>query len=119
MTLEESEMTDANALLRIYTDEAAFFGDQRVYRVIVERARDAGLAGATVLQALYGFRGRRHLHARHVLEDDQSVVVEIVDAETRVRAFAAALADLPDVGLITLERVEVLYGPAAEPETAS
>jgi uncharacterized protein len=111
-------MSDPNALLRIYTDEAAFFGDQRVYRVIVERARAAGLAGATVLQALYGFRGRRHLHARHVLEDDQSVVVEIVDGEPRVRAFAATLADLPDIGLITLEKVEVLQAPAADPEPA-
>lgn len=104
-------MSDSHALLRIYTDEAAFFGDQRVYRVVVDRARDTGLAGATVLQAIFGFRGGRHLHARHVLEDDQSVVVEIVDEEGRLRAFAATLDDLPDLGLITLEKVERLHTP--------
>lgn len=104
-------MSERRALLRIYTDEAAFFGDQRVYRVIVERARSAGLAGATVLQALFGFRGRHHLHAKHLLEDDQSVVVEIVDEEVRLRNFVAALLDLPDVGLVTLEQVEVLHSP--------
>ena len=38
MIAKEIEMSDAKALVRIYTDEAAFFGDQRVYRVIVDRA---------------------------------------------------------------------------------
>lgn len=111
-------MSDAKALLRIYTDEAAFYGDQRTYRVIVERAREKGLAGATVLQALFGFRGRHRLHARHVLEDDQSVVVEIVDDDARLRSFVTELADLPDLGLITLERVEVLHAAANDPEAA-
>ena len=104
-------MGERRALLRIYTDEAAFFGDQRLYRVIVERARSSGLAGATVLQALYGFRGRHQMHARHLLEDDQSVVIEIVDEEPRLRAFVADLADLRKIGLATLEQVEVLHEP--------
>lgn len=104
-------MGERRALLRIYTDEAGFFGDQRVYRVIVERARSAGLAGATVLQALYGFRGRHHMHAKHLLEDDRSVVIEIVDEEARLRGFVGALVDLPDIGLVTLEQVEVLHEP--------
>ncbi len=69
------------------------------------------LAGATVLQALIGFGHTPHLHARRLLEDDQSVVVEIVDEEQKLRAFAAGLADLPDIGLITLEAVEVLRSP--------
>lgn len=108
-------MSEAVSLLRIYTDEAAYFGDQRVYRVIVERARTGGLAGATVLQALYGFRGAHPAHERHLLEDDRSVVIEIVDDEARLRGFVAALADLPHIGLVTLERVEVLHRPSPGP----
>lgn len=95
-------------LLRIFTDEAAFFGDRRVYQVVAIRAREAQLAGATVLQAVLGFGRSPHLHIRHLLEDDQSVVIEIVDDEERLRAFANGLNDLPDIGLITLEAVEVL-----------
>lgn len=101
-------MSSDQALLRVYTDEAAFFGDRRVYQVIASRARDAGLAGVTVLQALLGFGRSAHVHSRHVLDGDQSVVVEIVDAEPKLRTFAASLAGLPQIGLITLERVEVL-----------
>lgn len=103
-------------LLRIYTNEAAYFGDRKVFHVVAARVREAGLAGATVLQALIGFGRRPHIHARHLLEDDQSVVIEIVDEEDRLRAFAARLADLPDIGLVTLEPVEVLTVTGPVPE---
>jgi PII-like signaling protein len=99
--------------LSIYTDEAAFFGDRKVFEIIAIRAREGRLAGATVLQALVGFGRSAHLHTRHILDDEQSVVIEIVDDEARLRRFVASLSDLPDIGLITLESVEVLRaGPS-------
>ena len=104
-------MERVSKLLRIFTDEAAYFGDRRVFEVVAIRAREAGLAGATVLKALIGFGHTPHLHTRHLLEDDQSVVIEIVDEEQKLRAFAASLSDLPDIGLVTLEAVEVLRSP--------
>lgn len=112
MTSQETQpMPSASKLLRIYTDEAAYFGDHKVFEVVARRARESGLAGATVLQALLGFGHTPHLHARRLLEDDQSVVVEIVDEEHKLRTFAQSLVDLPDIGLITLEAVEVLRRP--------
>ena len=104
-------MDRVSKLLRIFTDEAAYFGDRRVFEVVAIRAREAGLAGATVLKALIGFGHTPHLHTRPLLEDDQSVVIEIVDEEQKLRAFAASLSDLPDIGLVTLEAVEVLRSP--------
>ena len=95
-------------LLRIYSDEAAYFGGRRVFEVIALRALDARLDGLTVVQALTGFGRSAHMHRRHVLEEDRSVVIEIVDEETRLRAFVQRLADLPDIGLITIEAVEIL-----------
>jgi PII-like signaling protein len=71
-------MSTKQALLRIYTDEAAYFGDRRVYLVVAIRARDAGLAGATVLHALIGFGRSAHMRRRHVLQEGRSVVVEMV-----------------------------------------
>jgi len=111
MAIQEDRNVDrVSKLLRIYTDEAAYFGDRKVFEVVAIRARERGLAGATVLQALLGFGHTPNLHARRFLEDGQSVVVEIVDEEERLRAFADSLVDLPDLGLITLEAVEVLRG---------
>lgn len=106
-------MSDATKLLRIYTDEAAYYGDRKVFEVVASRARDAKLAGATVLEALIGFGRSAQLHRRHVLESDRSVVIEIIDEETRLRIFAGTLNDVPGIGLVTLEAIEIIGGEAA------
>ncbi len=103
-------MAKSMKLLRIYTDEAAYFGDRKVFEEVAARARDTKMAGATVLRALFGFGRSAHEHRRHLLEDDQSLVIEIVDEDSRLREFVAALADMSGIGLITLEAVEILGG---------
>ncbi len=103
----------AMKLLRIYTDEASYFGDRKVFEVVAERASAARLAGATVVQALFGFGQTAHQHRKHFLDDDQSLVIEIVDEEEKLRAFVRLIADIGGIGLITLEAVEVLGGENA------
>jgi PII-like signaling protein len=110
-------MTEQMKLLRIYTDEAAYFGDRKVFEVVATRARDSRMAGATILQALVGFGRSAHVHRRHILEDDQSLVIEIVDHEDRLRSFATSLGDIQGIGLLTLEAVEVLGGDNARGAT--
>jgi PII-like signaling protein len=107
---KENGMPAAARLLRIYTDEAAYFGDRKVFEVIAMRAREHRLAGATVIKALIGFGHTAHMHTRHILDDDQSIVIEIVDDEDRLRRFVELISDLPEIGLITLEAIEVLLG---------
>lgn len=107
-------MTQTVKLLRLYTDEGAYLGDRRVFEVIASRARDAGLAGVTVLEARLGFGRSAHMHQRHVFENDRALVIEIVDDEARLRSFVASLDDVPDIGLVTLEAVEILGGKAKE-----
>lgn len=107
-------MSPSIKLLRIYTDEAAYFGDTKVFEVVATRARAAKVAGATVLQAKVGFGHTPHQHRRHVLDDDQSIVIEILDEEPRLRAFVETLSDLDHLGPITLEAVETLRWPAGD-----
>ena len=100
-------------LLRIYTDERALIGDRSLLETIVRRAKDARLAGATVLRGRKGFgeSARLHGHRPFDLNDNLPVVIEIVDEEARLSGFVASLNDLPDIGLMTFEKVEVLrYG---------
>lgn len=103
-------MTELTKLLRIYTNEGAYLGDRKVLTVIALRAREAGLAGATVLDARLGFGRSAHMHRRHVFESDRAVVIEIVETDQRLRTFVETLEDIPDIGLITLEKVEVIGG---------
>src|SRR3546814_9722596 len=93
-------MTETIKLLRIYTDEAAYLGDRKVLEVIASRARDAGLAGVTVLDARLGFGRSAHVHRRHVLESDRAVVIEIVDEDERRRTLVDGLDDIPELGLM-------------------
>lgn len=95
-------------LLRVYTDENAYFGDRKVFELIAERARDARLGGATVIEAMIGIGRSAHMHRRHILENDRSVVIEIVDDEAKLRNFMTGLRDLTGIGLMTLEAVEIV-----------
>lgn len=55
-------------LLRLYTDENAHVGDRRLVDELVRRARNAGLAGATVLRGRIGFGTRAGpIHQHHSL----------------------------------------------------
>ncbi|WP_068878907.1 MULTISPECIES: DUF190 domain-containing protein [unclassified Phenylobacterium] len=100
-------------LLRIYTDEDALHGDQSLVDLIVRKARQAGLAGATVLRGRLGFGQASHLHVHRPfgLDDNLPVVIELVDQEPALRAFVGELDGFGDIGLITFEKVEVArYG---------
>jgi uncharacterized protein len=57
-----------------------------------------------------GFGAHGTLHTAKILDLSANLplVIEIVDAEDKIRAFAAQLAEIEDVGLITLEKVEVI-----------
>ena len=111
------EIPEASALLRIYTEEGRRDGARPLYESIVQKARAAGLAGATVLRGPMGFGVSAHIHTVSILDlaADLPLVIEIVDAEPKLRAFAASLAGLKDIGLVTLEQVEVLHQGHARP----
>lgn len=102
--------------MRIYTDESARAGHKSLFEVIVCKARDLGLAGATVLRGPMGFGHTHRIQNASILNlaGNLPLVIEIVDTEQKLREFVDDLGSFGDIGLITLEKVEVLhYG--AEP----
>lgn len=116
MEVPQGARSQAAALLRIYTEEARRDGARALYESVVRRARDAGLAGATVLRGPMGFGQSHRIHNANILDLSANLplVIEIVDSEEKLRAFAGSLSGLKDIGLVTLEKVEVLHvGPAA------
>ena len=104
------------ALLRIYTEERAKDGHRPLFEAIVLKAREQGLAGATVLRGPMGYGESQHIHNASIIDlsGNLPLVIEIVDAEDKLRAFAGAIGGMKDIGLVTLEKVEILhYGQAA------
>lgn len=104
------EINSQAVLARIFTDGNAMAGDRHLADVVVERAHQARLAGATVLRGLSGFGQSHRFHGSDGFDlgDDKPVVIEIVDDEKPLRSFILSLIDLR-ISLVTLERVEVAW----------
>jgi len=100
-------------LLRIFLGESDRAGHQPLYEAIVLKAREAHLAGATVLRGPMGFGHSSRLHTAKILRlsEDLPMIIEIVDSEAKLRAFWTTIEPIMGASLVTLERVEVLrYG---------
>ena len=100
-------------LLRIFIGEDDRIKGRPLYEAIVLKAREAGLAGATVLRGPMSFGKSSTLHTAKVLRlsEDLPIVIEIVDTQEKIDAFLPLLDPMMGSGLVTLERVQVLqYG---------
>jgi hypothetical protein len=109
-------------LLRIFIGEADRFAHQPLYEQLVLKAREMGLAGATVLRGIEGFGARSRMHTAKILRlsEDLPVVIEIVDTEGKVDEFAAVAGEMiaqAGVGaMVTEERAHVIRYTAGEPK---
>lgn len=103
-------------LLRIFIGESDRHEGLPLYEWIVRKAREHGLAGATVLRGLEGFGAHSRLHTAKILRlsSDLPIVVEIVDTEEKIEAFLPVVDGAIREGLATLERVEVRFYRAGE-----
>jgi uncharacterized protein len=107
--------TDA-LLLRIFIGESDRCHHQPLYEAIVLAAREAQLAGATVLRGLMGFGKSSQLHTVKIvrLSMDLPLVIEIVDSEEKINSFLPTLEKMIGGGLVTLEKVKVLHYRSGE-----
>ncbi len=98
-------------LLRIFLGESDKLDGQPLYEWIVRRARERGIAGATVLRGIEGFGHASRIHTAKVLRlsADLPVVVEIVDTAEKIEAFLPEVDAAVEEGLATVERVDVRF----------
>ena len=105
-------LPDTGVLLRIFIGESDREpGRGRpLYEAIVRRAREAHLAGATVLRGPMGFGRHSRMHSAKLLElsIDLPILIEIVDAEEKINAFLPVVDELVTEGLVTLEAVRII-----------
>src|SRR5262245_12498583 len=98
-------------LLRIFIGESDKSGHLPLYEAIVLRAREAGLAGATVIRGVMGFGSHSVLHTAKILRlsEDLPMIVEIVDDLPKIEGFLPALNEMIQGGLATIEPVRVIH----------
>jgi len=102
--------SDRLHLLRVFTDADAVLDGRSYAKVLLERARDLGVANAAILQVIdaYGDAGIVHGAKAVDLAPRQHVIVELVDEEPSLRGFLDSLGQGEDVGLVTLETIAIV-----------
>ncbi len=111
------DIPEASVLLRVFVDESDTWHGKSLHTAIVEAAHDSGLAGATVLRGFEGYGANRRIHTTHLIDvaPNLPILIEIVDAEEKIRAFLPAVESMMQGGLVTLQPVTViLYRAASE-----
>jgi hypothetical protein len=102
-------------LLRIFIGEADKLKGKPLYEVMVHRAREIGMAGATVLRGVESYGAGSRIHTAKILRlsEDLPFIVELVDTEEKIDQFVAVAGDLLEQagcgGLITEERAHVIH----------
>ena len=97
-------------LLRLFIGESDTWHGKPLYQVIVERVRQEGLAGATVLRGIEGSGADSRIHTSRILRlsKDLPVVIEIVDTPEQIDRVVPILDEMVGEGMLTLERVQIV-----------
>lgn len=102
-------------LLRIFIGELDKLGHRPLYEAILFEAMKQGMAGCTILRGIMSFGASANIHTAKLIEisQDLPVVIEIVDHEEKISAFAGVAGKMMKEadcgGLITVEKAGVLY----------
>jgi PII-like signaling protein len=109
------EINGQAVLLRIFVGESDKIGHLPLFEAIVKKAREAGLAGATVLKGVLGFGATARIRTTKILDlsADLPMVIEIVDEQSKIAAFHPMCSELIEQancgGLVTLENIRVIH----------
>jgi PII-like signaling protein len=102
-------LPEQGQLLRIFIGESDNFQGKPLYEWIVLKAREQGLAGATVIRGIEGFGANSRIHTTKILRlsEDLPLIIEIVDTAEKIEAFLPQIDGAIREGLATIENVNI------------
>jgi hypothetical protein len=100
--------------LRIFLGEQDQYHGKPLYEVIVLKAREMHLAGATVFRSPLGFGHSSLLRTSKILRlsEDLPMVIEIIDSKEKIDNFMREIEPMTSSGaglLITLQNIDILH----------
>jgi len=104
------KISEEGQLLRIFIGESDKWEGKPLYEALIFKARETGLAGATMLRGLMGYGAASRVHTAKILRlsEDLPVIVEIVDSPERIASFLPTIDEMVQEGLVTLERAQII-----------
>ncbi len=106
------KIPEQGCLLRIFIGDKDKYKGKPLYEWIVVKAREEGLAGATVVRGMMGFGANsRVIHTFKIrrLSEDLPIIIELIDTREKLERFLEIIDDKIDAGLVTLEKAEVRF----------
>lgn len=103
-------LPEEGTLLRIFVGETDRIHGKSLYEEIVLKARELGLAGATVIRGSMGFGASSRVHSAKILRlsEDLPIVIEIVDTEDNLNKLMPFIDENVTDGLVTMENIKVI-----------
>ena len=102
-------------LLRIFISSTDMINHEIVYETIVFKAKQKGLAGATVFKGILGYGASSVIHSYKFWEVSEKlpVVIEIMDDERKIKDFYEEIKPLLESMrygcIVTTKKINVLY----------
>jgi CBS-domain-containing membrane protein len=98
-------------ILRAFLGETAQRDGKPVHELLVNAARERGLAGATVTRGFMGFGANSLLRTSKILRlsEDLPVIVEIMDTPERIADFLPYADELVSEGALVVESAKAIF----------
>jgi PII-like signaling protein len=104
-------------MMRILIGEHDKWNDKPLYQALVQALRANDIAGVTVYRGILGYGANRRIHKDSTLNlsQDAPILLTVVDAEDKLRAFLPVLDRMVQQGLVVLSDVDVIKYSHAQP----
>lgn len=100
----------AAQVLSIYIGEQDVYHGTPLYAAIVNRLRELGIAGVTVLHGVEGYGAHHKIHTARIelLFQGLPMLIEAVDIKERIELALPAIEEMVVEGLITIHEVHAI-----------
>ncbi len=103
-------ITEVATRIMIFLSEDDRLGRHSLHETIMNRAREDGMAGATVWRGLAGFGSSGRVRTARFPDAATGLplAIELLDAPDRIDAFLSVVRELAPGSLVTREQVEMV-----------
>jgi len=107
-------------MLRIIIGESERHAGMHLYEWIVVKARECGVAGATVVRGMMGYGANSRIKTTSILRlsEDLPVIIELVDTKRMLEEFLEVIDPVLSEGLVTFEKMNIRMYRATQKDIA-
>lgn len=114
------DLPEEGHLLRIIIGESDRHEGMPLYEWLVVKAREYGVAGATVVRGMMGYGANSRIKTTSILRlsEDLPVVIEMIDTREKLEDFMEVVDPVLKGGLVTFEKMHIrMYRSTDKPES--